>query len=131
MAKSRIAPGLLAALISAPAAAQPATIEQLIERQRADVETALRPACDRAGDEEEIVVCGTREDDSRYRVPLLVPPGASPGRSAGGEQRAALAIDTSPCTTVGRDQRCNAGLDVIGIGFMIARAVAQALANRD
>lgn len=131
MAKSRTAPWLAAALISSPAAAfEPVTIEQLIERQRAEVEAAIRPTCDR-GDEEDIVVCGAREDQRRFRVPPLAMPGARAAQRAGGEQRAALAIDTSPCTTVGRDQRCNAGLDVIGIALTIARSVAQALLNRD
>jgi hypothetical protein len=44
---------------------------------------------------------------------------------------AALAIDTSRCTTVGRDSQCTSGLDVIGIGVAIARAIVQAAANRD
>ena len=128
---SRTGPWLAAVLAAAPAGAQPTTIEQLIERQRAEVEAAVRPACDRGSGEDEIVVCGAREDEGRYRVQPLAMPGESPGRRAGGEQRAALAIDSSPCTAVGRDQRCNGGLDLIGIGFTIARAVAQALANRD
>ena len=92
----------------------------------------MRLDCPPAADDEEIIVCGSRaEDNDRHRLPLAAQPQPGAADRAGGEQRAALAIDSSRCTTVGRDQSCGGGLDVIGIGFAVARAVAQALANRD
>lgn len=132
MAKSRTAPWLVAALVAAPAGAQSDEVDRAIAGQRAGLRAAMRLDCPPAGDDSEIVVCGSRaEDDRRHRLPLAgrPPPGAAD--RAGGEQRAAMAIDTSRCTAVGRDQQCTSGLDVIGIGFTIARAVGQALLNRD
>ena len=123
---------LAAALIAAPAGAQQLDAGGLVETQREALRTALRIACPPPEEEGEIVVCGTREErDRRHRLPPS--PGAYPAAAdrAGGEQRAALAIDSGRCTAVGRDQQCNRGLDMIGIGFAIARAVAQAIANRD
>ena len=132
MAKSRIALWLVAGLIAAPLRAQPDPAEALVERQRAELRAALRLDCRRPGDDSEIVVCGSREPDRQHRLEPSEPTG--PPRAAdqaGGEQRAAMAAGASTCTPVGRDQRCTGGLDVIGIGFTIARAVAQALMNRD
>lgn len=131
MAKSRTPPWLAIALVSSPAAADPTAVDRLIERQRAELRAALQPECEPGDDPEEIVVCAARVDDRRYRLPIPDRPAAQADRQAGGEQRAALAIDASPCTAVGRDQRCNAGLDVIGIAFTVARAIVQKLAERD
>ncbi|MGQ0588770.1 MAG: hypothetical protein ACT4N8_04455 [Sphingosinicella sp.] len=111
--------------------APPADPAALIEAQRRELLATIRPACPAAGPDAEIVVCGRRDED-RYRVPVTVAPGSAPAAAgAGGEQRAALAIDTSRCTTVGRDAQCTGGLDAIGIGTALVRAVGQALANRD
>ena len=129
---SRTAPWLLLVVAGAPAAAQTDSVEGAIAAQRSTLRQALRVECPPAEDEEEIVVCGSREGENRrHRVPL--PTVSTPGSAdrAGGEQRAAMAIDTSPCTTVGPNQRCTSGLDMIGIGFAVARAVTQALTNRD
>ena len=131
MTKSRIAPGLLLLSAAGPAGAQAADIDSLIQARRGELRTALRLDCPPAGDDGEIVVCGNVEEDRRYRVDPTVQASPRGADRAGGEQRAALAIDSSRCTAVGRDQRCTSGLDVIGIGFAIARAVGQALANRD
>ena len=131
MTKSRMAPALLLLSAAAPAGAQTADIDSLLQARRGELRDALRLDCPPADDDEEIVVCGRLEEDRRYRVE---PNGQASPRGAdraGGEQRAALAIDSSPCTTVGADQRCTKGLDVIGIGFAIARGIGQALANRD
>ena len=129
---SRTAPWLLLILIGVPAGAQPSTAEQAVAAQRSGLRQALRIECPPAQDEEEIVVCGSRaEEDARHRLPLPTISTPGPADRAGGEQRAALAADTSPCTTVGPNQRCTRGLDMIGIGFAVARAVTQALTGRD
>jgi len=129
VAKSRTGPWLLIALIATPAGAQQ-TADQAIAAQRSGLREALRLDCPPA-EGDEIVVCGSRqEEDRRQRLAPLSGAGGAGGR-AGGEQRAALAIDSGSCTTVGRDQQCTSGLDMVGIGFAIARAVAQAIANRD
>lgn len=131
MIKSRTAPWLLVVLVPLPAAAQTVPAEELVEAQRSQLRQGIRSHCPPTSGEEEIVVCGQRDQD-RDRLPL--PPGPDPSlpaNRAGGEQRAALAIDTSRCTTVGPNQQCNQGLDVIGIAFTVARAVAQALINRE
>ena len=120
---------VLIALIAAPAGAQQ-TADQAIAAQRSGLREALRLDCPPAADDEEIVVCGTRDEASRQRLtPVEQSRGA--GDRAGGEQRAALAIDTSSCTAVGRDQQCSGGLDMIGIGFTIARAILRAVASPD
>ena len=129
---SRTAPWLLLAAASTPASTQAESVEEAIAAQRSTLRQTLRIECPPAQDEEEIVVCGSRaEEDARHRVPLPTVPTPSPADRAGGEQRAAMAIDTSPCTTVGPNQRCTRGIDMIGIGFAVARAVTQALTNRD
>lgn len=129
---SRMAPALVAALLlgRAPDAGAQPPGDPVADQQR-EIRALLRPRCDRGEDPEEIVVCGTRDDD-RYRVPPQVVPGsARPGERAGGAQRQAMAANDQRCTPVGRAQQCNGGLDVIGIGFTIARAVVEAIADRD
>ena len=112
-------------------AVEPPDPAALIEAQRRELLGTIRPACPAAGSNDDIVVCGRRDED-RYRVPLaIVPSGAPAGAGAGGEQRAALGIDSSRCATVGRDQQCTGGLNMVGIGMALVRAVGQALANRD
>ena len=118
-------------LLALPDGALAQAIEDPVEAQRAEVRAIVRPECPRGGPDDEIVVCG-RRDDQRYRVPTQFVPGSIPaGARAGGEQRAAMAANDQRCSPVGRDQQCNGGLDVIGIGFTIARAIGQALARRD
>ena len=125
---------LLFALSAAagPAYAQSPPLDEVMASQRSALRQAMRIDCPPASDDQEIIVCGSRaEDNDRHRLPLASAPQPGAADRAGGEQRAALAIDSSPCTTVGRDQRCGGGLDVIGVGAAVARAVMQALANRD
>lgn len=132
MAKSRMAGTLIAALLAAvPAPTLAQSVDTLVTSQRDSVRGIVRPRCERGPDPEEIIVCGTR-DDERYRVPAQMVPGSIPaGARAGGEQLAAIAGNDQRCAPIGRDQQCNGGLDVIGIGFTIARAIVQALARRD
>jgi hypothetical protein len=119
------------ALLILPGAALAQAVEDPIEAQRAELRAVVRPACPTPGAGEEIVVCG-RRDDRRYRIAPQFVPGSTPARDrAGGEQHAAMAANSQRCTPVGRDQQCAGGLDVIGIGFTIARAVGQALTRGD
>jgi hypothetical protein len=111
------------AMVASPAAAQlpqgepPSfSVRDLIQRQ-----------CPAGSDE--IVVCGRRERPERYRLPLPAAPAPSPRDQAGGEQREALAIDTSRCTAVGRDQDCG-HVDLLGMGIMIVREVIAGLERR-
>jgi hypothetical protein len=124
MTKSRTALIALAALAASPASAQLAagdappsfSVHDLIQRQ-----------CPAGA--EEITVCGRREHPERYRLPLPVAAAPSPHDQAGGEQRAALAIDTSRCTTVGRDQNCGS-VDFLGMGIMIVREIVAGIERR-
>lgn len=102
-----------------------------IEAQQAMVRAAVAADCDPTGDPDEIVVCGRRADDRRHRLPLPLERPAAAADRAGGEQLAAMEAGSSRCTPAGRAQQCNGGLDVIGIGFTVARAILQALQNRD
>jgi hypothetical protein len=82
--------------------------------------------------DEEVVVCGRRQGIQRYRVPMMdAERGRGPGVRAGDVQLYAMEANNQRCSPVGRAQSCGGGFDVIGIGFAIARGIAQALANRD
>lgn len=137
MTKSRTALMSLVPLLAAwpgAAAAQAVTAvtaEEAIARQQAMVRDVVERRCAAGAESGDIVVCGRREPIQRYRVPLPVQPAPGVHGRAGGEQLAAMDAGNGRCSTVGRDQQCGGGLDVIGIGFTIARAVVKALANRD
>src|SRR5262245_49247490 len=82
MTKSRTAPALLlpALALAAPAKGQAADPETVITRQREQVRNLIAP-CPRAGDGEEIVVCGRRRDEAgpgpdRLPLPVAREPGA-------------------------------------------------------
>jgi len=127
MTKSRTALSLHAALIPflAPAGAnaQPVDPQAMIEAQQRELRASINPRCPTSTNPDEIVVCG-RTNHERYRVPPQEVPGAIPnGDRSGGEQRAALNNDDRRCTTIGRDQQCNGGLNVLAIGGFIAQAV--------
>lgn len=128
----RAAVPLILISASAPVRGQTEPGPDPVTRQQTELREIIFPPCPRpTGDE--IVVCARREaeEQAAHRLPLPVERTPSPADRAGGEQRAALAVDTSPCTTVGRNQRCTQGLDVIGIGVTIARGVLQAVRGRD
>jgi hypothetical protein len=114
-----VAAGTLAA---APAAAQQVTAEQAMENFRNRMEAPAR-RCAEAGEAEDVVVCGRRQEDNRYRAPLYAAPDDGPATRAGGEQRAAMEVGSSPCTPVGRAQRCGGGLPVFAIAGYLARAL--------
>lgn len=131
MTLSRSGPWLLVVACTAtPAEGQIAVDYRLPPVSDPPIRTEIRPGCPPTTSDEEIVVCGTRDDD-RYRV---APSDTSRSAShrAGGEQMQALADGTpSRCTTVGPNQQCTRGIDMIGLLFGILRAVAQARGNRD
>lgn len=131
MTKSRMAIVALVAIWSLPVSAQSNVVEARIAAQRSALREAMRLDCPPTGDEAEIVVCGRRDEDRRFRVEPALSASPRGADRAGGEQRAALAIDSSRCTAVGRDQQCTAGVDVIGIGIAVARAIGRALADGD
>jgi hypothetical protein len=131
MTKSRKALPLLALLAATPAIAQPIDAARLVEAQRESLRESMRLDCPAVGETDEIIVCGSREEDRSQRLPLAVLREPRAADRAAGEQRAALDIDSSRCTAVGRAQQCNGGLDMIGIGFAIARALGAAIAEPD
>jgi hypothetical protein len=128
MALSRIALAASAALLAAPACAQP----DPVALQQDIVRTAVADDCGGTS-EEEIVVCGRRREEEqarRYRVPPTSPY-SGPAESAGGEQRYAMAANDQRCTPVGRAQQCSGGLDVLAIAFGAVRIVRALRARRD
>ena len=132
MALSRTVPGLLLAFGAVPGEALP-PIDYRLPPPR--VEQAYEPQarCPTASDEEEIVVCGSRDEAARYRVSFDPVPGARHRLIAGEPPSAmgALGAGDGRCSTVGRDQMCGGGLDVFAIGFAVLRLIRQARANRD
>ena len=120
----------LAAVAGAPAAAQSPIDYGLPPSPDPPLRTEIRLGCPGASSEDEIVVCGPREEDERFRVP---PSERRPGPAdrAGGEQMAALAEGPGRCSPIGPHVQCAGGVDVLAIVFGIARAIARARANRD
>ena len=125
--------------VEAPALPQPGTSEQptlvtadeAVEMDRVRMRDFTQIECP-PGQLEEVIVCGRRPGYQRYRVPMTGPD-VSPGtrERAADAQLYAMEAGSTRCSAVGRDQECGGGLDVIGIGFAIARGIVQALANRD
>ena len=122
-------PALLLVAAAWPAAAAQGPAEAAA-RQQAQVRELVAQSCP-PGAGNEVVVCGRREPVQRYRAPLPELAATRTPERAGEEQLAAMAADAGRCSPAIRDQQCGGGLDMIGIGFTIARAVVQALANRD
>ena len=127
MTKSRMTALYLAlGLASGTAAAEPAEDEYDIG--------VLRPLanldCPDGSGTDEIVVCGRKPDDGdRYRLPLPVEP--TPGQRTRGEPLTAaeVASKRETCSTVGPNQNCGGGLDIIGMAAMIAVGVAKIVAE--
>jgi hypothetical protein len=106
-----------------------ATAEDALAAGQAIVRETVRPDCSRGG--EEIVVCGRRDESDRHRLPLRVEPGPRAADRAGGEQMAAVQVDTSRCTAVGQNQQCGGGLPVIPIAMWLLQNVAKAIGGDD
>jgi hypothetical protein len=108
------------------------TADEAIAMDRARVHAIIDRDCPPGLLDEEVVVCGRRPGFQRYRVPMAGPDVSSGTRTrAGDAQLYAMEGNDQRCSPVGRDQMCGGGMDLIGIGFTIARGIAQALANRD
>lgn len=154
MTKSRRLPALilLILVVPAPAAAQTSlpeetaplpepgtaesptivTADEAIAMGRAQIRDMISIDCPPGRAGEEVVVCGRRQNPSRYRLPLArAELGRGTGVRAGDAQLHAMEANDQRCTPIGRDNGCGDGIDVIGIGFAIVRGIAQALANRD
>jgi len=137
MTKSRRPGRLLVplALLAGPAAlaAQPATAEEAIARQRAEISDVVNQVCAPAASPDEVVVCGRRPVLERFRVPPSdLPPGSRRRERAGGPQLDAMNAGSESCSTVGpMPGGCTRGLDVMAIGATLLRLIRQARANRD
>jgi hypothetical protein len=107
------------------------TADEAVAMSRRQVSDMVAQVCPPGATDSDVVVCGRRAGISPYRLPLPVPPTPGTEERAGGEQLAAMDAGSTRCSAVGRDQQCGGGLDIIGIGFAIARGIAQALINRD
>ena len=71
---------------AAPAAApDPVTAQQMVDRQRGEVQTQLGLRCSRGSEDEEIVVCGRRSRDGPAGSALRIPYVPEPGRRIPGE----------------------------------------------
>jgi hypothetical protein len=108
------------------------TADEAIAMDRVRVGAILDTECPTGVLDAEVVVCGRRPGYQRYRVPMTGPDVSRGTRArAGDAQLAAMEAGSQRCSTVGRDQQCGGGLDLIGIGFAVVRGIAQALLNRD
>jgi hypothetical protein len=108
------------------------TAEEAMAMDRARLHAVLDTECPPSLLDEDVVVCGRRPGFQRYRVPMTgadVSPGTR--ERAGDAQLYAMEANDQGCSPIGRDNGCGGGIDLIGIGFAIARGIAQALANRD
>lgn len=130
MGLSRRAPWLVLACAAAPASAQIPIDYTLPPAAEPVLRTDIRPGCARSPADDEIVVCGSRDEDRRFRVEPSPEP-AGPANRAGGEQMAAMNQGSGRCSTTGPHVQCAGGVDVLAIIFGVVRAVAQARANRD
>jgi hypothetical protein len=73
-----------------------------------------QPCNERQSGEKEIVVCGAMHTESPYLFCFPTLSGSRAMRIArGAEQLAAKDAASSPCSTVGPNQRCNRGLSLI------------------
>ena len=132
MALSRMALLAGAALAASPAHAQPPALgADAVEAQRGDVRAVAVPDCPEPT-AEEIVVCGRREEEEARRFRVAPTPYA-PGLAdrAGGAQLEAMEAGDTRCSTVGLNQNCGGGLDVIGVGMTIIRGIRAIRARRD
>jgi hypothetical protein len=108
------------------------TADEAIAMDRARLRSMVGTDCPPGQLDDEVIVCGRREGIQRYRVPMADPVAGGGMRArAGDAQLHAMAANDQRCSPVGRDQMCGGGLDIIAIGFTIARGIVQALANRD
>ena len=136
MAKSRMAGGLAALLLAAPAYAfQPApapapalTAEAAIAQQEVGLERAMGIGCRR--EEGEIVVCAPlnrggipfpEEVGKRKRLIAGEPPSAVAAMGSGGTR----------CSTIGPNQNCSGGVDLFRAGSVLFKIGKHLLGKDD
>jgi hypothetical protein len=135
--------GAVAALLSlasaVPVAAQqvPADpphpgVEQAVDRQRSGLAHAIGTGRCEPADAEALLVCGRRNDGFRVPFPDARADGDRVGLVAGespSASRAYAATAQSPCTAIGRAQRCGGGLSIF-TAIMVAAKVIKALRDQ-
>ena len=134
MAKSRMAGGLTALFLAAPAyALQPApapalTAEEAIARQEVALERTMGIGCRR--EEGEIVVCAPlnrggipfpEEEGERKRLIAGEPPSAVAAMGSGGTR----------CSTIGPMQNCSGGVDLFQTGSVLFKIGKHLLGKDD
>ena len=105
MTLSRTVPGLLLALAAAPGEALP-PIDYRLPPPSLEQPFEPRPRCPSSSGDEEIVVCGTRDDGS-HRVPVERVPGARQRLVAGEPPSGMAALNMRDCI-----QRCPSSVGV-------------------
>ena len=124
MALSRIAALVLIALLATAAAQDPDTTETAY---RTTFPIIAELDCPRGQSDDDIVVCGRRDGESPYRLPLPVEP--EPGARVAGEAPSAVtAMGTrEKCSTSGPNQNCGGGLPVFAIAATLVKLVEKAI----
>lgn len=127
---------ITAAIVATPAAAAPPiTAEEAMTNYQKSFDKGAGIDCRRDTGSDEIVVCGRsgQRDADRIPLPDEREPGA-PVRLLPGEPPSAVAAlsagDALSCSTVGRNPRCNGGLDVFRIVGVLGKAF-KALTGRE
>jgi hypothetical protein len=137
LARGRLtARGILAwvafALSPATAAAEEGTTaESAMAAYQAGVQRALKPECRERSLTDEIVVCGSRDSGSRFRIPI--PAEVEPGARISDEPPSAvelLDLGVERCSTVGRNPTCPS-INWLGVGFLVAKAVVKAVQDSE
>ena len=112
----------LASPVAAPAA-EPKTAQEALTSYRAMFKPTSQLGCPQGGGEEEIIVCGRREDEVQpERLPLSIEP--EPGERITGEAPSALdELDTGSerCSTVGPNQSCGGGIPILQAIALVAQ----------
>lgn len=135
--------GAVAAIFALAAASTPApaqqpasgavSAEQAVERERHGLSTAIGTHRCTPAEAGTLVVCGRRES---FRVPFPDERdeggriGLTSGEAPSGA-RAYAATAGSPCTAVGRAQRCGGGLSIFSAILVVAKVVKALREQRD
>jgi len=124
---------LAAALLQAPLVEPPAQADTLdpVSRQQDRIRRIIRPDCAAPATEDEIVVCGTSQEERDREYRAMVSWDETHARSqAGSGQMSALNAGPGTCSNVGIAHGCGGGLDGLAIGGAIIRGL-RGLLERD
>lgn len=107
------------------AAEDPDRVEKLLDAHKKMTSVLPNSACSSPADGDEIVVCGRRDGDARYRVPPSEPQVGDGKLPNGVEQQRALLNPGGRCTGLGAHGAagCGGGLNVIAIGRALKGAL--------